>query len=236
MPFRRILFDNNGQAGTAIASIQRVYVLNDSGHPVTVVDGTDNFTLQPSTYVRWTPASTSLSFIGTAATSFLFAWGDFKIDPMPGTGGFQNVEVYDSSGNAIASATSLPAVGARGLVVRLPNQQVIGITGTVSISAANNLPVAPRGTYSGGPIYGQQTLAVTATSIYAIGAGSSGITVRALAVNAGDVFLGDASVSTANGCPLSPGQGIAIPAPSVGGTTVYGVSSNGTDTVGYIAY
>jgi hypothetical protein len=148
----------------------------------------------------------------------------------------QNVELYDSSGNGIPSATSLPAIGARGLVVRLPNQQVVGITGTVSISAANNLPMFQRGTYSGGPLYGQVTLGVGATSIYAMGAGSSGIIVRALTANAGDVFLGDSSVSTLNGCPLSPGRGIPIPAPSIGGTTVYGVSSNGTDTVGYIAY
>src|SRR5579864_4539221 len=134
MPFRRITFDSNGQAGTSIPRLQRVYVLNDSGNPITIVDGSANFVLQANTYAKWTPDELQLSFTGTSGTTFLFAWGDFKIDPMPGYGAAgQKVVLYDSTfTNPAAVKNTTPLAADYGLVVR--QNGVVSVTNSTVIA------------------------------------------------------------------------------------------------------
>jgi hypothetical protein len=145
MAFRRITFDANGQAGTAIVDRSRVYVLNDSANPVTIVDGADNFTLQPGTYARWTPESEQLAFVGTPSANFLFAWGDFQIDLLQPRFTFDNlkqleVALYSSLGNAV----KIDSVGREAVYLRGPGglETYVSLAPTQPISTTQRLAVS----------------------------------------------------------------------------------------------
>lgn len=90
MPFVRVTFDPNGQAGRTVDDGTHVFIVNDSGNNVTIIDGANNFVLQPNVIASWTAKAGMIAFVGTAATSFLFGWGDFDLEAVPGVSQFTN--------------------------------------------------------------------------------------------------------------------------------------------------
>lgn len=84
MPFIRVTFDSNGQAARSLYPRDKAFIVNDSGSAITIIDGANNFSLNNNAMASWTTEGI-LSFAGTATASFLFGWGDFDLDTIPGS-------------------------------------------------------------------------------------------------------------------------------------------------------
>lgn len=85
MPFIRVTLDSNGQAGRTVDNRTHVFIVNDSGNNLTIIDGASNFTLNNNAMAQWTAEQGMIAFAGTAGNTFLFGWGDFRLDPVPPT-------------------------------------------------------------------------------------------------------------------------------------------------------
>lgn len=80
--------------------------------------------------------------------------------------------------------------------------------------------------------YGQVTVAVTNTAVVLTTQACAGVVVQALAANAGNVVIGDSSVTTANGFQLQPGQSTGVSIDNVNKLYVNGTSGDGVCWIG----
>lgn len=80
--------------------------------------------------------------------------------------------------------------------------------------------------------YGQTTISVTNTAVQLSNQAVSGVVVQALAGNAGNVVIGDSSVTTGNGFQLQPGQATGIAISNVNKLYVNGTSGDGVCWLG----
>lgn len=80
--------------------------------------------------------------------------------------------------------------------------------------------------------YGQATVSVTNTAVQLTAGAGVAFVVQALAGNAGNVVIGDASVTTANGFQLQPGQATGIAISNTNKLYVNGTSGDGVCWIG----
>lgn len=81
--------------------------------------------------------------------------------------------------------------------------------------------------------YGQQTSNTSAVQFTATSRSlTNGLIIQALSTNTASIFIGDKSVTTANGFELQPGQATSIAVNNQ--NLIYVVGSNATDKVCWI--
>lgn len=80
--------------------------------------------------------------------------------------------------------------------------------------------------------YGQTTVAITGTAVNLAAGACLAVVVQGLAANAGNVVVGDASVTTANGYQLQPGQATGIAIDNVNRIWVNGNAGDGVCWIG----
>lgn len=97
----------------------------------------------------------------------------------------------------------------------------------------HGLQVTTTSTLSAAPVYGQKTVAVTNTAVVLqTHALTTGVIVQALAGNVGNVVIGDASVTTANGFQLQPGQATSAAVTNTNALYVNGTAGDGVCFIG----
>jgi hypothetical protein len=80
----------------------------------------------------------------------------------------------------------------------------------------------------------QQTLAGAAAEALAASAdGAYYILLKALSTNAGTLYVGDSSVSSAEGYPLVPGEAVSLPVPSVDGIYIRGTAADKSAVIAF---
>ena len=106
--------------------------------------------------------------------------------------------------------------------VILDSQGNVPITGNLTTSVAT--PSTIRN--------GQVTVAVTNTAVQLSAGVCVGVVVQALAGNAGNVVIGDSSVTTANGMQLQPGQATGVAIDNINKIYVNGTAGDGVCWIG----
>jgi len=101
--------------------------------------------------------------------------------------------------------------------------------GNVGLNAGSNT-IGNTGTPSATINIGQTTSAVTATQLTASSiAMTNGVVIQALSTNTASVYIGNSSVTTANGFELTAGSSLTISPSNI--NLVYVIGSNATDKV-----
>jgi len=116
----------------------------------------------------------------------------------------------------------------------LVNQVVGSPDGTnlysLKVNADGSINTAGGGTPSATINIGQTTSAVTATQLSSSSiAMTNGIVIQALSTNTASVYIGNSSVTTANGFELTAGSSLTISPSNI--NLVYVIGSNATDKV-----
>ena len=78
-------------------------------------------------------------------------------------------------------------------------------------------------------VNGQQTISITDTAVPLVSVSTSvaGVIIQALAANSGNVYVGDASVTTADGFELQPGQATSVAIDNLDKIYINGTVSDG---------
>jgi len=135
-----------------------------------------------------------------------------------------------TDGTQKTQVTSLPSIPAGsnsiGTVINGAGSASIG---TVGLNAGSNT-IGNTGTPSATINIGQTTSAVTAVQLSSSSiAMTNGVVVQALSTNTASVFIGNSSVTTANGFELTAGSSLTISPSNI--NLVYVIGSNATDKV-----
>lgn len=248
MPFIRVSFDGSGQAARSLPKRERVFVINDSGFSITVIDGANNFVLNNNAMASWSvDPGAIIAFVGTAASTFLFGWGDFDLDLIPGTAnslqgfGYDQIlqtfafnasvasgrkiaaGLIDSAGNEVVFSAANPGGLTKGVPVKLATGQSVGVTSLPTIASIN-----AQGQVA-------TTLGVVTPIFTYVG---KSIVVRNL--GAGDVDVGDPTVTFGAGFRLVAKEAVflVINNQAAGaGFTLYAIDNGlSTGTLSWIGF
>ena len=176
------------------------------------------------TAITWASGNASVTLDASVANSTVML-----DNPLPiGTNSIGNVGLNAGS-NSIGTVINGAGSASIGTVGLNAGTNAIGsITNTTFASTQSG--TWNTGTPSATINIGQTTSAVTATQLTASSiAMTNGIVIQALSTNTASVFIGNSSVTTANGFELTAGSSLTISPSNI--NLVYVIGSNATDKV-----
>lgn len=105
-------------------------------------------------------------------------------------------------------------------------------TGRVLVTATGTV----AGEVGSATVNGQKTIATTGTAVALASATTikNGVIVQALSANAASVYVGNASVTTANGFELQPGQATSIAINDLASVFINGTAADGVCFIGAV--
>jgi len=223
------LSDDTIATGTITGSAQSVTIATNGQSSVGIqVSGTFSGTILIKGSVdgtSYTPTSAVALSNGAISTTITSSYtGQANAG---GLVSFQLTAITWASGNA--SVTLVASVA--NSTVMLDNPLPIGTNsiGNVGLNAGSNT-IGNTGTPSATINIGQTTSAVTATQLTASSiAMTNGVVIQALSTNTASVYIGNSSVTTANGFELTAGSSLTISPSNI--NLVYVIGSNATDKV-----
>jgi len=215
--------------GSITASLQSVtFAVNAQSTVGIQVSGTFSGTIlikgsvDGSTYTPTTATNLSTGALVTTITSSFT--GQVNV---AGFVSFQLTSVSWTSGTANISLRASTGISN----IMLDNPLPVGTNsiGNVGLNAGSNT-IGNTGTPSATINIGQTTSAVTATQLTASSiAMTNGVVIQALSTNTASVYIGNSSVTTANGFELTAGSSLTISPSNI--NLVYVIGTNATDKV-----
>lgn len=227
--------DYDTGAGTDTVQSIGLALPASGGH---VVGGTS------SNPLRTDPTGTTTQPVSGTITTSPPSHASTNVDQLNGTTIDTNSGAKSAGTQRVVIATDQPALTnalkVDGSGVTQP------VSGTVTANAGTNLNTSALALETGGNLatiatntsapttvrYGQATVSVTNTAVQLSNQACSAVIVQALAANAGNVVIGDSSVTTANGFQLQPGQAAGIAISNVNKLYVNGIAGDGVCWIG----